>query len=139
MDEFKMFQKAVGVSVEEAEKKEKLAILVALAREVNEQQEKILFPGINSENYSRMKADEEEFPGLATPIDDLIVRFKNEGMKVVLEKSRNNANTGNVFVLPVGSDNIEDDGILIEKLQIEESLSEKIRELILLARNYKNA
>ena len=89
------------------------------------------FVGIDPESYSRMKAGEEEDPGYTTPIDEIVERFKNEGMKVVLGK---NPQSGNVFVLPAQSSNIEMDSVSPRQLHIGEGMNEKLRELILLVR-----
>ena len=78
-----------------------------------------------------MKASEEEDSGYTTPVDDLIERFKNEGMKVVLGK---NPQSGNVYVLPSESINIEMDSISPRQLQLGEEMNEKLKELILLIR-----
>lgn len=89
------------------------------------------FAGIDPESYSRMKAGEEEDPGYTISIDDLVERFKNEGMKVVLGK---NPQSGNVYVLPAQSSNIEMDSISPKQLQLSEGMNETLRELILLVR-----
>ncbi|MFZ3043516.1 MAG: hypothetical protein WA058_00160 [Minisyncoccia bacterium] len=81
-------------SEKEPTRKEKI---IALAMELYESGEVFPFTGIDFESYSRMKSGEEEDPGYTTPIDEIIERLKNEGMKVVLGK---NPQSGNVFVLP---------------------------------------
>jgi hypothetical protein len=62
----------------------------------------------------------------------LIAKFKQEGMKVVFGKNTEN---GDVFILPFGSDNIENDGVLPKIFQIVDGMDEKLKELILLGRN----
>jgi hypothetical protein len=116
-------------SEKEPTRKEKI---IALAVELYESREVFPFAGIDPESYSRMKVDEEEYPGYTTPIDEIVERFKSEGMKVVLGK---NPQSGNVFVLPAQSDNIEMDSISPRQLQLNEGMNEKLRELILLVRS----
>ena len=116
-------------SEKEPTRKEKI---IALAAELFESNEVFPFVGIDSESYSRMKAGEEEDPGYTTPVDEIIERLKNEGMKVVLGK---NPQSGNVFVLPAQSDNIEMDSISPKQFQLSEGMNEKLRELILLIRS----
>ena len=116
-------------SEKEPTKKEKI---IALAVELNERHEVFPFSGIDQESYSKIKADEEEMPGYATPIDELIERFKNEGMKVVLGK---NPQSGNVFVLPGGSDDIENDNLFPKHLNINDGMSDTLRELISLSKS----
>ena len=116
-------------SEKEPTKKEKI---IALAVELNERREIFPFSGIDQESYSKIKADEEEMPGYATPIDELIERFKNEGMKVVLGK---NPQSGNVFVLPGGSDDIENDNLFPKHLNINDGMSDTLRELISLSKS----
>ena len=115
-------------SEKEPTRKEKI---IALAAELFESNETFSFSGIDPESYSKMKASEEEDSGYTTPVDDLIERFKNEGMKVVLGK---NPQSGNVYVLPSESINIEMDSISPRQLQLGEEMNEKLKELILLIR-----
>ncbi|TRZ53645.1 hypothetical protein D4R99_00475 [bacterium] len=113
------------ISPEEEKKQKK----ISLAIELSQTPENFSFPGINSETYAKMKADEEEFPGYATPIDELLERFTKEGMKVVLGK---NPESGNVYILPVQSNDIENDGIFPKQLQMEGITDEKLKELVIL-------
>ncbi len=115
-------------SEKEPTKKERI---IALAAELFESGEVFPFAGVDAESYSRMKTSEEEDPGYTTPIDEIIERFKDEGMKVVLGK---NPQSGNVFVLPAQSSDIEMDSISPKQLQLSEGMNEKLRELILLVR-----
>lgn len=115
-------------SEKEPTRKEKI---VSLAIELFESNEIFPFSGIDPESYSKMKVGEEEDPGYTTPIDEIIERLKNEGMKVVLGK---NPQSGNVFVLPAQSSNIEMDSISPRQLQISEGMNEKLAELIQLIR-----
>src|SRR3989344_9100185 len=80
---------------------------IALAVELVARQESFPFPGIDHIAYQKLKADEEQFPGFATPIDVLIERFQNEGIKVVLR-----SDGGDFYILPSGSDDIENDSIV---------------------------
>lgn len=106
--------------------------IAGLAKELNERREGFPFPGINPYSYQKLKADEEEFPGYATPIDELVQRFKREGIKVVFG---NDPESGNVYILPQGSDDVINDGILPKHLQVIEGMDRKLKELILLNRN----
>jgi hypothetical protein len=115
-------------SEKEPTRKEKIILLAA---ELFESNEIFSFSGIEPESYSKMKAGEEEDPGYTTPIDEIIERFKSEGMKVVLGK---NPQSGNVYILPAESTNIEMDSISPRQLQINEGMNEKLRKLILLVR-----
>lgn len=105
--------------------------MIALARELSERRERFPFPGINPDAHAKIKADEEEMPGFATPINELVERFRNEGMKVVLGK---HPESGNVFILPAESDDIENDNLFLKHLQISDGMNEKLRELVLLNR-----
>ena len=105
--------------------------IVALAVEIIESHEVFPFRGLDSGAYAKIKADEEESPGYATPIDELVKRFEDEGMKVVLGK---NPESGNVFILPLQSDDIVNDSLFPRHLQISEGMNEKLKELISLGR-----
>ena len=112
----------------EPTRKEKI---ISLAAELFESSETLPFSGIDPESYLKMKAVEEEDPGYTTPIDELIERFKSEGMKVILGK---NPQSWNVYILPAESTNIEMDSISPRQLQISDGMDEKLRELILFVR-----
>lgn len=102
---------------------------IALAKELMANQEVFVFPGINPAFYTKMKVEELEYPGFATPIDELLERFKNEGAKVVFGEY---PESGNVFVLPFLSDDIENDGILISRLQEGDAVDARLNKLILI-------
>jgi hypothetical protein len=114
---------------EAIEKERKKQETFVLAIELGENQEIFPFPGIDPEAYVTMKNAEKEFPGYTTPIDELITRFKNEGIKVVLGKD---PDSGNVFILPGQSNDIENDGIFPKYFQISEIMDEKLKKLILM-------
>jgi hypothetical protein len=116
-------------SEKEPTRKEKI---IALAVELSESRESFAFPGIDPEFYSKIKAGQEEDPDHSTPIDELVERFKNEGMKVVLGKY---PESGNVFILPAQSDDIENDSVFPRHLQINEGMNDKLKELISLGRS----
>jgi len=117
-----------GIPTIETEKKIPIAEYVFLAREIIERHESFPFPGLNQKAYIKIRAEQEEYPGYATPIDELIERFKTEGMKVVLGK---NPESGNVFILPSGSDDIENDNLFPRHLEITDDMDSKLRRLVL--------
>ncbi|MEK7463366.1 MAG: hypothetical protein AAB621_03335 [Patescibacteria group bacterium] len=110
----------------------KRAEIVALAKELSESHEVFHFSGIDPKAYSDIKRDEEKFPGYTTPIDELVERFKNEGMKVVLGE---HPESGNVFILPAQSNDIENDSIFPRQLQVTEMVDERLKKLVLLNRS----
>ena len=105
---------------------------VLLATELIESQEHFPFPGIDPEAYSRIRAQEAEYPGYTTPIDELVERCKNEGMKVVLGK---HPESGNVWILPAHSEDANQDAIAPRQLLINETVDEKLKTLILMSRD----
>jgi len=100
---------------------------IALARELSEGNETFSFPGITTETYSKIKSLDEEFPGLTTPIDELIRRFESEGIKVVLGET---PESGNIYILPSQSNNIEEDGIFPRQLQDDRVTDDRLKKLI---------
>lgn len=115
-------------SAREIQRKKDLE-LIALAIELCD---KVFpFPGIDSAGYLKIKAVEEEYPDYTTPIDTLIQRFEIEGIKAILG---NDATSGNVYVLPAESHDIENDSIFPRHLQVCEGIDEKLKKLILLNR-----
>lgn len=114
------------VSPESLENKRK-AEIIALGHELQASQEVFPFPGLEPESYAKLKASDEEYPGYTTPTDEILERLKTEGMKVVLGT---NSESGNVFILPALSDDIENDMILPKHFQLSEQLNDKLRKLI---------
>jgi len=119
----KITQPAPVESIEKLNKKE----FIALARELCASQEIFPFPGIKPESLAKLRAADEEYPGYTTPTDEIVERLKNEGMKVMLGKY---PESGNVFILPAGSDDIEKDMIFPKHFQTNGVLNEKLRNLI---------
>ncbi len=112
----------------------KIEAIIALARELGESRGNFPFPGIDPEAYATLKAGEAENPGCGTPIDELVERFKNEGMKVVLARCADGTYGGDVYILPSHSSDILNDNLFPRHLQISEGMNEKIRELISLSK-----
>ena len=110
-------------------KKERAEKILSLVEKISESGESLPFPGIYPEVYSKIKNDDDEYPGYTTPIDEIIERCKNEGIKVVLGK---HSGSGNIFVLPTGSNNFDMDGLDPRQLIIDNIENEHLRELILL-------
>ncbi len=111
----------------EKKKIERVAKILRLVEKISESKEGILWPGIYPEVYARMKSDENEFPGYTTPIDEIIERCEKEGIKIVIGK---HPGSGNVFVLPESSTNIEMDSIAPHQLVIEAVKNKDLEELI---------
>lgn len=121
-----------GPPNEDAGREQKRKELIALAIEISGNQEGFPFPGIDPEIYLGIKAALEKFPGYSTPIDELIEKFKSEGMKVVLGTYREK---GDVFVLPLHSDNLADDNLFPSDLRISNDMDEKLKKLILMKKH----
>jgi hypothetical protein len=102
--------------------------IVALARDLSERQERFTFPGMNSESYEKASATDKEYPGYTTPIDVLLARFQLEGMRVVL--SPGDPESGNVYVLPMGSDDIGADSISPRQLEVVADMDALLVKLI---------
>lgn len=112
-------------------RKERLAVLSA---ELIESGEVFPFPGINPEAYEKLKADIErdaEKSGYTPAMfDELVERFKTEGMKITSGKY---PESGNVFIVPAQSNNIENDNVFPRQLQMN-AVTEKLVALALLRR-----
>ena len=104
-------------NLEELKKLEEVRVkyFLELVKKINESNEFIDFPGINQEIYLKMKKDEEEYPGYTTPIDTIKEAMQKDGIKIVLG---NHPESGNVFVLPKSSNNIEEDSIALNQLEV---------------------
>jgi len=118
--------------IEEQERAEQKRKKIYLAKELGEIRERIPFPGIDPEHYVKLKAFEEEFPGYTTPIDELIGRLEEKGMKIVFGKD---PESGNVHILPFDSDDIENDSILPQLLRTDGIMSGQLKELVFLCKD----
>lgn len=133
-DEASASAKELSLRKEEIEKKEReqwKKEIVALVRELDAGREFFSFPGIDHDSYQKLKSEEEMFPGCVTSIDELMQRFKREGIKAVLG---DDPESGNVYILPRGSDDVRNDGIFPKHLQIVENMDKRLKKLILMSR-----
>ena len=101
---------------------------LALAEKLKQKQEGFPFTGIDSDSYSRIKTDEEKYPGYVTPIDELVSRFQTHGIKIAFGRE---AKSGNVFILPLDSDDIEKDSIAPRQLKITADMDEELMKLVM--------
>jgi len=108
---------------------------IALAQELSEVREGFPFSGVSPESYSELKAVAKEFPKYSTPIDELIGKFQTQGMKIVFSKD---SKSGNIFILPLNSTNIEMDNLFPRHLIITEGMDERLKKLILASKELKN-
>ena len=104
-----------------------------VASELYLKKEVFPFPGIKTASYLKLKKDDEEFPGFVTPIDELIHKFRNNGMRVVIGNHPKNP-----VIIPGNSTDIIRDSILPNSLLLTENIKGKLRELIRLDRILKN-
>ena len=116
-------------------KEQKKQEYIALARELSEAREKFSFPGVNPESYSELKAVAEEFPEYSAPIDELIERFKTQGIKVILRIDPKEV--GHVYILPLNSESPEMDNLFPRHLMMAEGMDERLKKLILLNKELK--
>lgn len=115
-------------SLQEVREKKKQEY-IALAQELSEVHEGFSFPGISPESYPQLKVTTEEFPEYSSQIDELVSRFQTQGMKVVLSKD---PKSGNVFVLPLNSNDVEMDNLFPRHLEITGDMDARLERLILL-------
>ncbi len=125
----KMREEVLKMKVSWEKKPEFLKRKVSLAVELWKQKEKFPFPEITEESYKKIKADEDDCPGFATPIDEILERCKQEGIKIVLHPGWNTV-SGNVYVLPYGSNDIVNDSLFPRHLQADSVTDERLKEII---------
>ncbi len=119
------FTGTLGVEQQEGESK------MVLARRLFESQEVFPFPGIDPIAYASIKASEAKYPGCGTPVDELIARYVTEGIKVVSGKE---PESRNVYILPSGSSDIENDAILPRSLELSDTMNVDLKNLVLCSR-----
>lgn len=116
---------ATEAEIREVLLKEKLAI----AEDVVHEGLVFTFPGIAPETYARLKAVDDEYPGMATPIDTLLARFKTEGIKIMFGRNKTD---GNLHVVPAHNTEIGDDSFRLKDLDTTHVHDPRLRRLILL-------
>ncbi|MEK7640522.1 MAG: hypothetical protein AAB389_00800 [Patescibacteria group bacterium] len=116
-------------------KEKKKQEYIALAQELSESHESLPFPGVNPESYSKLKAAAEEYPEYTTPIDELLEKFRSQGIKVVFG---NHPESGNVFILPADSEDVAMDNLFPRHLTITEDMDERLKKLILAGKELAN-
>lgn len=118
-------------------KAEIIAAIFEHSKILSELKESLPFTGVDPIVYEDIKREEAEFPESAefsTPIDELIARFKAEGMKVVLAKD---PSSPNVTVVPWGSTNYDKDSLLFRHLQVYGMVDLRLKKLITSLQEYK--
>ena len=73
--------------------------------ELIENNETLSFLGLNPGSYNLLKAEEKEFPGFATPIDEIIKKCEEQGLKIELGRNQSGYD---MFLLPANSDDLAD-------------------------------
>ena len=112
----------------ENDKEQRKKDYIALAETLSKNLEGFPFTDIEADWYSQMKTCDEDYPGFKTPTDEIIKRMSEEGFKVVFGKDPTN---GNVYLLPLNSNDIENDMIFPGYLTIAEDMDETLKSLIL--------
>lgn len=98
--------------------------------------ERFEFKGIKEESRLKIEAETKDFPEYSTPIGELIEKFKSQGMKIVLSKD---PESGNVYVLPFDSENVEMDSLFPRHLIVTEDMDVRVKELISINLELKNS
>ena len=78
----------------------------------------------------------EEFPQYTTPIDELVAKCEAQGLKVAFGDHPEN---GIFYVLPFNSDDIDMDNLFPRHLRITEAMDARLRKLILMNIEMKEA
>lgn len=91
------------------------------------------FSGVEESVYKNMKEEEELYPGFCTPIDELIERFKKEGMKVVVVDEYGKG-SNSIFVVPAGGPDSIEDRLSPRSLELTDNMDENLKMLITLDR-----
>ena len=101
--------------------------IISLTKEIAERGEIFPFSGIDLKARTSLEADEAEYPGFTTPIGTILEAMKEHGMKVVLGK---HPESGNVFILPANSDDIESDMVFAKFFLVSETKDTRLKKLI---------
>jgi hypothetical protein len=119
----------------ENRKRELVELIVAQSTELSESKESLPFTGLDPIAYENLKREEATYPEyVVTPIDELISRFKAEGMRVVLPRQ---PGEGNATVVPWGSTDYDSDSVLFRHLQVYGMVDVRLKALIEALQEYK--
>ncbi|MDB4984727.1 MAG: hypothetical protein JWM20_906 [Patescibacteria group bacterium] len=124
------------------ERKEKLRLeITSFAAEIIASGETFPFPGLDNETYVKWKESEEFIPSefAFTSIDEILEKFKTEGMKLSLGDvyPADAKHNGAVYVLPVSSTSVKEDGLLLKKIIIDGSADPRIKNLFSKVEEYE--
>jgi len=111
----------------ETERIKRVEKIQELVKKIKESDENIPFPGIRSEAYELMIQTDIAYPDFSTPTDEIVEMCEKQGIKIVLG---NHPDSGNVFVLPVDSNDIYMDSFAVHKLEVEHVSNPHLVELI---------
>ena len=115
----------------EAHEQMSTAQIAELAKGLSEKEGGFPFPGILAEVIAELQAEDEAYPGLVTPIDELLKRLEAEGIKVVLGDDPTN---GDAWILPIGSSNVEMDSVRPKHLELNDQMDPELKQLCIQAR-----
>lgn len=104
-----------------------VAQYLALAEKLLPREEPLPFPGVDEASLAKLRAEEIDYPGFATPVDELISKMAN-GIKLSLGV---HPEIGNVYILPFSSDDIENDSLSPRHLNITPDMDKNLVLLIL--------
>ena len=100
---------------------------VQLATELVKRPESFPFKGLEDEAYAKIKATDEEYPGFTTPIDELIKKFADHGIKVSFG---DDPKSGNIFLVPSNSSDVGNDGLSPKNFKATEDMDPELKKLI---------
>lgn len=124
---------------EGAPKQEKMpkAEYMRLAEELSQRPEGFPFPGISPDAYAKLQADIEDdkdrsLYDISSPtLDELVERFRIEGMKIVRGKAADGTYGLTVLVMPKGSTDVQNESVLPRHLEIRGDMDPELQKLIL--------
>ncbi len=111
-----------------AERERVVAEYLAVGRELAESGEAFPFAGITAEAHAAQLAAAAEFPEYTIPVDVLLAKFRDQGMKVVLG---GDLARPTIYLLPRESSDIEEESIFPRSLEITDDMDPRLKRLVL--------
>lgn len=106
-----------------------------MVKSIIEKNEVFAFEDLEDGVLEKLQAEDEEYPGYATPISELVARFEKEGFRVA------SGEKGGVVNLRAIPNRIEDDGwkdsVLVRNLKITEGMDSALKAYIVNSRSLK--
>lgn len=126
-----------AIPTPENERERRVKEYITLGERLANRAEGFPFPGLTDESYRSLKEVAEEFPEYSTPIDELLKKLQDGGMKIDLVIGQKGL--ADIHILPRENADPLMDNLFPRHLQITDDMDEDLKKLIEMNRAIKDA